>query len=208
MKKLLLTLILITATAITYAQTLSFGIKDGLNLSTQSQTDGGYHIDSKNLAGLHAGAILDIDFKNFTIQPGIFFSGKGQRITSYLINENQQTSSVTTHYVLNYFEVPVNFLYEVPTDKFTTVYMGAGPYIGYGVSAYASAEGQSYSRPFSNDGFYKNPDYGVNLVFGVKLNGQLLIEANYEIGLTNVSSSQFTVLHNKVLGFSVGYYFR
>ncbi|MGZ3753025.1 MAG: hypothetical protein ACXVAU_17205, partial [Mucilaginibacter sp.] len=79
MKKLALTFFLAVIMVTGFAQTVKFGLKAGLNLSNQSLSEPNVSLDGKNLAGFHAGAILDIGFRDLSIQPGIIFSTKGYR---------------------------------------------------------------------------------------------------------------------------------
>ncbi|MEO7213975.1 outer membrane beta-barrel protein [Mucilaginibacter sp.] len=186
MKKALLTFCLILFTAITFAQTVKFGLKAGLNLSKQTLT-GAFTIESENLTGFHAGGIMDIRFANFSIQTGLLFSTKGERLVTQQVDINQQyagTSTVTVK--LNYLELPVNLLYKQHFTGSTLGYLGGGPYIGYGISGTASGNGSSSKLNFGNNNApnpanYKNPDYGINFIGGVEINN-VIIGVNYGLG--------------------------
>ncbi|WP_426672079.1 porin family protein [Mucilaginibacter sp. McL0603] len=209
MKKILLTICLFSATiTIGFAQSLNFGIKAGLNLSNQSINPSG-SVDTKNLTGFHAGVIIDIGLKNFSIQPGLFFTTKGQ-VTP--VNLEMQTGvdrgTFNAKEVLNYIEVPVNLLYHIKAGPVVNIYFGGGPYLAYGISGHGTEPGSfpTYTVHFDSNG-YKNPDYGVNFVAGIELSKKILIDANYGLGLGNLSREEGLTIRNRVIGISVGYLF-
>jgi hypothetical protein len=205
MKKLLFTIALLTVTALTFAQTINFGIRAGLNLSKQS-ADNANNYGASSLAGFNAGGIVDIGFKSFSIQPGVFFSTKGEKNTP----EGENIAYKTT---LNYIEVPVNLLYKSTIAAKTNIHFGGGPYIAYGLSENVTANGQPYST--NNTFNFKNPDYGVNFIAGLTLN-HLIIDAGYGLGVANLlsqtiiheSGSSDVTIKNRVISLSVGYLFR
>jgi hypothetical protein len=209
MKKFLLTLCLFAATiTISFAQSFNFGIKAGLNLSNQSINPSG-PVDTKNLTGFHAGVIADIGLKNFSIQPGLFFTTKGEVTPvnlKLLTGEDQGTFNAKE--VLNYIEVPVNLLYKIKAAPMVKIYFGGGPYLAYGISGHGTEAGAfpTYTVHFNSDG-YKNPDYGVNFVAGSELFKKILIDVNYGLGLGNLSREEGLTIRNRVIGVSVGYLF-
>src|ERR1700730_11528785 len=134
MKKILLTLFLTVATVITFAQTINFGIKGGLNLSELYRGKSGLFQD-RFIAGFNAGGIVDIGFQSFSIQSGIFYSTKGEKVAITLLTSNQTTMTSSTYdSKFNYIEVPVNFLYRIMIVHGVNINLGGGPYFGYGVS--------------------------------------------------------------------------
>ncbi|WP_426671371.1 porin family protein [Mucilaginibacter sp. McL0603] len=209
MKKIPLTLCLFLATiTICFAQSLNFGIKAGLNLSTQSINPSGT-ADTKNLTGFHAGIIVDIGLKNFSIQPGLFFTTKGEVTPqNLLLLTGVDHGTYNAKEVLNYIEVPVNFLYNIKDAPKVKIYFGGGPYLAYGISGHGTTWGSmpTYTVHFDTYG-YKNPDYGVNFVAGIELSKKILIDANYGLGLGNLSREEGLTIRNRVIGISVGYLF-
>jgi hypothetical protein len=79
MKKLFLALFSTIVTTISFAQTINFGIKAGLNLS-EFYRNNSITVNNSNISGFNAGGIVNIDYKNFSIQPGIFYSTKGEKM--------------------------------------------------------------------------------------------------------------------------------
>ena len=205
MKKLYFFLILLTLSTLSFAQIINYGIKAGLNLSTiyfnNSNTAGNY----KYLSGFNAGGIVNIEFSNFTIQPGLFYSTKGDKVPVVLVTQNQIASVTTGTNRLNYLELPVNILYNFLNIPQGNLHLGGGPYLGYGVSEKGSVNGKSISGPFTE--FARNSDYGLNFIVGARFMNKFLADASYGLGLAN-SGGNGSTLQNRVISFSVGYLFR
>lgn len=216
MKRLFLTLLFTTAAAIiSHAQTINFGVKAGLNLSEQIHAAGDDEGHSF-LTGGNAGAIIDIGFKNFSIQPGIFFSMKGENDKSKYaevvpLSNNPggggagEVPSVTRLY---YIEVPVNFLYKFNLAPGANIHLGGGPYIAHGFSQHEVVNG----NPTQNQIFdYQNPDLGVDALAGITFK-HILFDAQFSYGIANIEpapiASSTIASHNMVTSFSVGYMFK
>jgi len=211
MKKILFTLLL-TITAFTgFAQSVNFGLKGGFNLSNQSISGTTFKLDGKSLIGFHFGAIAEIGFANISLQPGVFFSTKGYKSVAELVDNNQQNVGTATYKTtLNYIEIPVNVFYNIKAGPGTVIYLGGGPFIAYGISGNTSGEGPKSSLHFGKSdepGNYKNPDYGINIIAGVKILKTITLDAGYGLGLGNITYADGATLKNKVISFSVGYLF-
>lgn len=222
MKKTLLSFLSVIITTSIYAQTISYGIKAGVNLTefpstvyfpSPSGTLEKVPLNEKYKVGFHAGALVDIAFETFTIQPGILFTTKGNKVSFSTTNDsesgsNQESASTT----LNYIEVPVNFLYRIKTNA-GMVFMGGGPYLGIGLSGsaieYSNVNGTQTQYPtsvqFGNGGF-RNPDIGVNGLIGYCLNNGISVSGGYGYGITNLR--QAGSARNEGFSLSLGYFFR
>ena len=200
------------------AQSISFGIKAGLNLTELPATASGVSVTNNYLVGFHAGGLVDIKFGSFSIQPGILFTTKGGK-SAYTLTEDLSGATLTatgnSTTTLNYIEVPVNFLYRMEAGD-GNVFFGAGPYVGYGLSGKlvgdATAVGTTshidQSIKFGNsDGDVKNPDVGINGLVGYQLNNGLTVSAGYGYGLIDTSSAGANV-KNQGFSFSVGFFFQ
>ena len=210
MKKYLLVLILTTATATVFAQTVKFGIKGGLNFSNQA---GDSYYSSLYTTGFNAGIFADFGLNNFSIRPGISITTKGERFKAATVDNNgSNAGAIATNLKLDYIEVTLNFLYHTAAAPDADIYFGGGPYFAYGVGGSISNSMTSYPVYFKNSNDpttlnYKNPDIGVNIVAGVILQKKLMIDAGYGLGLTSISLGTASI-QNRVISLSVGYLFK
>ncbi len=208
MKRLFLLLCLAATTIISRAQTVNFGIKAGLNLSEQIHPsyDGYNH---SLLAGANGGAIVDIGFKSFSIQPGIFFSMKGEssKYNAIAVPVNSSGASITStaQIRLNYIELPVNFLIKRPLASGVALHFGGGPYLGYGFAGRSNVAIND-SEPMPVTVTPANPDFGVDALAGITVK-QILFDAGFSYGITNIGDPSYAS-HNMVISFSVGYMFK
>ncbi|HTK19007.1 MAG TPA: outer membrane beta-barrel protein [Mucilaginibacter sp.] len=207
MRKPLLTLCFIIPSLFAFGQDFHFGFKAGANYSTQSVNNLGTAVKSDYLFGFHAGAIFDVDFEDFSVQPGIFYSTKGYKYNQALSSGSQTVQGTVQ---LNYVQVPVNAFYKVEISRTVKAYFGGGAYLGYGLSGTNSVQNTKSDVSFTKaiDGYqYKNPDYGINGVIGAQLSKNVIIDANYSLGLNNLSYYQGSNIRNRTIGLSIGYLF-
>lgn len=225
MNKLLVTISMVLFTTFSFAQTITYGIKAGANLSTLGlsgpSTD--LAINSQSKTGYQIGATVDIGFEHFSIQPGLFYITKGDKFVeqySILSQNNQYTNTHvtgTTRY--NYLQLPVNFLYKLQVSPMVKIYAGGGPYIAYGINGTTTGHsaGPSFPGDYTNpvsfgSGYYstqnKRIDYGINFVEGVEINKHYTIDLNYSLGIRNINSDISDIAsRNRTLALSVGYRF-
>lgn len=208
MKKVLLSLgaaLLMAAGA--QAQT-GYGLKAGVNLGKYSNVD-----DAKNNTSFYVTGFADLPVApNFSIQPGVSLQGKGNRTESNLGDvEGKLTYNVMS------VEIPVNAVYYIPAGA-GSVFLGAGPYVGFNVSGKIKGEGNLGDAGLvgetdiefgSGDNEMKTVDAGANFMLGYKLNNGFLINAGYGLGLTNLSNSDNSdnKFSNRVLSFGIGFQF-
>ena len=200
----------------TFAQTLSYGIKAGVNFSEITSSGSGASVSSQNLTGFHAGVIVDLGLGAFSLQPGLFYTTKGGKNTA-TETEFGFTGTGSSKTTLNYLELPVNLLYKIPAID-GKIFLGAGPYIGYGLSGRLTGTVNIPGVPATNidqkitfgndDGDIKNPDYGANFLLGYEFDQGLLVSANYQLGLASSPYSDFGKVKSRVLSISVGYLFK
>lgn len=222
MKKLFLTLLAAFTIFTSFAQTVRFGIKVGLNLSNQVLNGYAIYGMAKNQStpGFNIGGIADFAFADFSIQPGLFFTTKGEEIPSHP-NEISQNGSIyyvfpPTTYTLNYIEVPVNIIYNAHVSSLISIQIGAGPYFGYGISASRKTPSAQANDSFDDSpgpgAHYRNPDFGLNFLTGLELKKRYLINAQYSLGYANVSNIHNAYpasdIKNRVFSLSAGYLFR
>lgn len=217
-KQVVLVLLALVGTLSTYAQ-VSFGIKAGYNNSGVSGEGDEF---SKRLSGFHAGGIADISLaENFSLQPQLLFIMKGAKSESY----TETIAGVEIQYpeqklTLNYLELPVNFLYKHEAGA-GSIFVGAGPYLGFGLSGKIKADGLDEEGKVKFDGkkdsevdendeaavHLKRLDAGANFLAGYELKNGLLFSVNYSLGLTNLDPDG-NKSKNNYFGVSVGYLFK
>ncbi|MBL7805964.1 MAG: PorT family protein [Saprospiraceae bacterium] len=190
------------------AAQVDFGVKAGFNLANVSLSGlGEDDLDTKMLPTFQVGAVADINIsENFAIQPGVLLSGKGFRVEEEFLGETFK-STISPMYL----QVPVNFLY-----KGNMFYVGAGPYVGFGLFGKSKFEGggesdsEDISFGNSEDDDWAPLDFGANLEAGVIL-GQIRIGAGYALGLANVIPSDVRgddeSARNGVISVNVAYMF-
>ncbi|WP_286857955.1 MULTISPECIES: porin family protein [Sphingobacterium] len=205
------------------AQT-SYGIKAGANFAKMKESAQGFSYTSDAATSFYVAGYADIPLANsFSIQPGISLQGKGSKISLTKMAELAGISGVSgsVKQDLMYIEIPVNFVYSIPTGNSGNVFFGAGPYAGFGIHAKVKAD--NISGSFEDDFFdvdgkesgsfgdfgYKTFDAGLNVLAGFKFTNGFLINGGYGLGLTNIAkdTNGEGSLKNRVFSVGVGYQF-
>jgi hypothetical protein len=204
-------------------------LRAGINLANVSVDENGRVEDANSLTSYQVGFISNIQLAGgiVSLQPGILFTGKGSKIQRGTAGQNGYFKQTTNPM---YIEVPVNLVVKMPIGLSNKFFVGAGPYLGVGVSGKNKTEGQTilgtkYSHErnidFSDDdpttlneeegaGFaiLKRFDYGLNGTIGIE--GQsIVLSANYGLGLAKLQSGSNNGADNnnkhRVLSFTLGF---
>lgn len=209
MKKIILTVVALSAFGWANAQQFKFGPKAGINISTFTGDDVSDDVSMK--IGFHIGGVAEMKLTDkFSIQPELLVSFQGAE----------------TEYRENYFFDDDYYLYE---NKLNLIYVNipvmakyyivkgfnveAGPQLGILVSAKNKQEitsnvgGISYNESETvdvKDGF-KTVDFGVNIGAGYDFPNGIFVGARYTVGLSNVEDSGDA--KNAVIGISGGFKF-
>jgi hypothetical protein len=169
----------------------------GLNLSTMTVKNNGINYDTELPAGFHFGAAVDLPVNdNFSLQPSLLFSAKG---TDYEID------NISYSIAPIYLELPVPVSCSFGSEAFRISFF-AGPYIAFGIAGYTiigAGELQKLNYGTGRNDDMKAFDSGMIFGAGVNIKG-LLITAQYEMGLTNLSpvASAGSEMKNQVIGIS------
>ena len=158
------------------SQKARIGFTAGSSLANYKFKEGDEDQSGNSKAGFTAGLIVNIPAgKNFMIQPGIHWVGKGSTD-----EENGDKATLTT----NSIEIPVNFLYTSNGGFF----IGAGPSASFAVSGKAKFNDLSADLHFGNstDDDMKGFDFGANVVTGYQSPGGFLVAANFNQGFSNL----------------------
>lgn len=211
MKKTLLTLLVAIIANVTFGQSVNFGIKAGINMSDQTYggITAGMDLKHQYTPGFNAGAIVNIDFLNFTLQPGLTYTTKGEKITQQQTTSNPVSSYVVpaTTYTLNYLETSLNGLFNIHAAPGAIIQLGGGIFGSQGLSAHRGSEKASFNKDDQVFVHYQNPDYGLKFIAGIKLKKQILVDVSYSLGLADISTND-TKMKNRVFGLSAGYLFK
>lgn len=185
------------------AQSLGVGIKAGYNSANMSITDNGRTSDNRATSSFNFGLYLDVaPTRMFSIQPGLFISGKGSK---YVIGDRESSNWTEVRSNPIYLELPVNAVVKLPIGDKSNVFIGAGPYAAVGIAGRNTVKGELLGVNFdskdaiewSNDdpgagyngsrfqGNLKRFDAGLNFLAGVQL-GAFTINAQYGLGLVDI----------------------
>ena len=175
MKKLKLSLLVAFLGTIFFvsAQTTSFNVKGGLNMSNVNTKA---IDDTKMKIGFHAGVGADFGFTpNVFLQTGLIYSTKGAKTTDKAFIGNA-----------NYLQLPVHIAYKMDVTPGTKIVFHAGPYVAYGIGG--KTEGGEISlNTFDKDiGLLKPFDAGAGIGVGAEF-GKILVDLGWDMGLINVA---------------------
>jgi hypothetical protein len=230
MKKIILFILLSTCIAPVYAQT-SVGVIGGYNLSfvyPESNWTAWQHHASEG-SGWRAGLIADQHlWKKFYLQPQLIFNQKGYNYSYTAEAPSYDRFDYKRH--LLYLELQANLLFKPQIGNGKLV-LGAGPYIGRGISGreridiyHNDQDGQHYILDYNvikyknkyppfdlyytttNVTYIKPYDIGVNLLGGYELKNGLFFNITYSLGLNN--TDYHIKSFNGYLGVTVGYFLK
>lgn len=207
------------------AQTVEFGAKAGVNLSTFTGENTS-EFDVKT--SYYVGVVVEIPISDkFFFQPEMLYSEQGSSAEfSYserLVNNDfveyaTQTDSGTIKYILDYVTIPLIAKYYI-AEGFS---IEAGPQVGFLISSRFKGEGKEmtvYDDGSSSDiyltsedldakDFFETIDYGVTIGLGYKLDNGLNFGARYYKGVSEISKdTQAPNWKNSVVQLGVGYFF-
>lgn len=185
MKKILLAIAFLATVSFTSNAQMKITPAVGLNMSTVSGAEGASSIMSFHIGGLVGFGITD----NISLQPGIFYSIKGAK---------QEVFSISATTNLSYLEIPINVVYAFGESGLSA---HAGPYLGMLMSAKSGSDDVKDS--------YKSMDFGLNLGLSYNLPMNLMVRAQYGMGLADINNKDKSgidkKLSNSCIGITVGY---
>lgn len=224
MKKLALGIILSVSMAV--AAKAQVYVQGGLNLANITKTQDGQTEKNNILPSFNAGILGRVPLASmFSIESGLLLTGRGSKAETYFNNGNDY---VKTKFNPLYLEVPLNAVVKIPLDGSSNVFFNAGPYVAMGIGGKSRQESKfgplmsssTENIKFSNDDPFtseeedagydrlKRFDYGLNFGGGFQFK-QLILKANYGLGLTKINSTESNNTANdknkyRTLSFSVG----
>ncbi len=215
MKKLVLGILSIACFSVTSNAQIELAPEVGVNLAKFSvEDDAG--LDLKSKASLKFGAAVNIPIVGgLYVQPGLFYVGKGVRIS-----EEETLNGMTAKFKalinVNYLELPVNLMYKYKIGKAGSVFASAGPYLGYALSAKVKTtttigapfnleESQTEKLQIGNDDDIKPLDFGLNFGLGYQSPWGVFLRVQYGLGLSNINTDDDDYLKNRGIGITLGY---
>lgn len=178
------------------AQSLNFGVKGGLNLSSAAGVDAE---GSESYSGLVAGGYLTLGLlPSLAIQPEILYSQKGFKLSG-----DADSVQWVGKYRINYLEIPVLVKYSF--GIFVKPYILAGPYFAarMGTSWEETVGGITSSG--SMDDYIKSSDIGYVLGAGVSTPVKLSFEARYSNSFSTIYEGIPGDWKNSTISVMVGY---
>tara|TARA_R110002050_G_scaffold274159_1_gene418484 strand:+ start:2189 stop:2833 length:645 start_codon:yes stop_codon:yes gene_type:complete len=158
--------------------------------------------------GFHIGASTNIKIaKNLNFQPGLSFQSKGTKEDISNFGFSQKTSVN-----LYYLEIPLNLVGNFEINKKLSVYVSAGPYIGFGLSGNSESVINVLGVVESTDEKivwgtnFERLDFGLGLGTGLKYQNYL-IGLSYDYGFANIAADPpaGNYARNTVFRLSIGY---
>jgi len=187
---------------------VKFGIKEGINLSTQSEL--GMLWDNNDIqTGFTLGATVDYRFHDvLSLQTELNYKTEG---LAYEASEANNKQNVKRNY--DYYNIPVllkgRFSEQLGLPETWTISFYGGPYYSYLRSAESEIKENGITTVSDYDNESNESDWG--LVLGGEVaksfnTGELFFDVRYEMGLTDVTE-QGDDIKNKVIGIGLGYRF-
>jgi hypothetical protein len=219
-KNLMILLALVTGFASVQAQSLSVGVRGGINLANIAFEDEDYlGIEPERRLSLDFGLLFNIGIsENFSIQPEIHYMQKGYR-SEFEEMIFQETVSTDQNVLINYLEIPV--LAKVGLGNETVQLMiNAGPSLGYALNGRTEIEIDAFGMKEKEEeyidlGDEENEDFNrldFSLLFGAGIGfntgpATIFVDARYLLGLTDLDDSgdeDIPAARNRGLGFGLG----
>lgn len=191
MKKLItITIAGMLLQAATYAQT-RFGLNAGAAFSNYSITDNsssGQTSNFKSRTGFTAGILVDVPLSNYlSLQPAANFVQKG-----FKDSETDNGTTLTASMNIDNLEIPLNLVINT-SGSGNGLFIGAGPSVTFGLSGQwkvtdgTNSATQNVKFGSTADDDLKGTDLAVNFLAGFRFGKGLVISANYNLGLSNLT---------------------
>ncbi|MCO5242034.1 MAG: PorT family protein [Chitinophagaceae bacterium] len=198
---------------------LNFGIKGGINIASyiwnseyKKEQKEEYNSKFKPQILFNIGGYANYSLnESFSLQGGLAISGKGYKETFTDtwggLPGSGGSEEVKVSHSLFYLEIPLNAVYH-----YKNFYIGAGPYLGYGIlgiwkwkSPSDSDSGNAFDK---DDDGYNRADFGAKFQAGYRINDKISVGLDYGLGLTKLEPELKKYSpKNGVLSVSLGYWF-
>jgi len=205
MKKVILIVIVAAmASMCANAQEVQFGVRAGLNLTTESKAK---NIDGRDAespdfrTGMHIGGLVNWAInERFELEADLLYSMQGYKDQVNIEAEqslHDKNYTVTSHYLTLPIAAKANIV--------KGVYVECGPQFGYLLSKKDKLEDFETEDSFTSDNT-KRFDFGILGGLGYKFENGVFVNARYIHGLTK-TSKVFDGCKNRNIQLSLGYLF-
>lgn len=204
-----------------HINTISYGVKGGLNVSNatdQSFTYGSDYINQKSKLGFNAGVFVNIPIsKSFSVQPEVLFSQYGYKTTYYFSTEDGYDpllDSGVSSFIncTDYIVIPVMVQYNI----IPKLYIETGVELGFNiitkVKYYNNTDFSGNMTKSNNKEFINTLNFGVGAGAGYYFTDNIGITGRYILGLTDIEKNPYNLpnksaIKNKVFQVGVAYKF-
>ncbi len=204
MKKIFLTAIIAVASMCACAQNVQFGVRAGLNLSTESKYKNISGNDAERpdfRTGLHIGGLVNWAInERFELEADLLYSMQGYKDHVNIEAEqslHDKNYTVMSHYLTLPIAAKVNIV--------KGIYVECGPQFGYLLSKKDKLEDFDNQDSFTSSNT-KRFDFGIFGGLGYKFENGAFVNARYIHGLTE-TSKVFDGGKNRNIMISLGYLF-
>lgn len=179
MKKIILMAIVAMAAMGVNAQGLQFGVRGGLNLSTESKTE--VTMNPKFKTGLHIGGIVNYAFnERFELEGDLLYSMQGFKDKAYFTDSEQIMAAKDYHVTSHYLNLPI----AAKVNIVKGIYIELGPQFGYLLSKKDKVEGLESQNNFTSE-TTKKFDFGLLGGLGYKFENGAFVDVRYIHGFTD-----------------------
>lgn len=190
MKKIILSVVMLSATFFVSQAQVQYGLKAGANF----YTFGGDEVENEDLNskfGLHIGGLVNFSVsEKFKVQPEIVFSIQGSK---------QTDGTDELNWNFNYLNIPIMAQFYVSNGFF----LETGPQIGFNLKA--EIKDEESGTTFDLDDEIKSSDISWGLGAGYKTASGFGFGARYNLGLSSIAEESDVDIKNR--GFQVGVFY-
>lgn len=190
MKKIILSVVMLSATFFVSQAQVQYGLKAGANF----YTFGGDEVENEDLNskfGLHIGGLVNFSVsEKFKVQPEIVFSIQGSK---------QTDGTDELNWNFNYLNIPIMAQFYVSNGFF----LETGPQIGFNLKAEIKDEESGTTLDLDDE--IKSSDISWGLGAGYKTASGFGFGARYNLGLSSIAEETDVDIKNR--GFQVGVFY-
>ena len=197
------TIIVIVSTS-SFGQSISTGVKVGLN----SATTGGSDASGQSITSFNAGVFATFDVAGLlALQPELLYTMKGYKASYPVLDVLGPipfgSGNLTAK--ISYLEIPVLFKLNTSSLRMIRPNIFAGPEVAFKLSSKATSGSPSSEQDLQN---INSTDFGIIVGAGVNINlpiTTLMVDIRYDIGMRDLnSSSNPPDIKNRVLSLNAG----